>query len=66
MTSEQVEYAAEVISQIEPALIGQEFLEHGERGELLEDQGLAPQQLARVITEAVASRTPELAQEQQA
>ncbi len=46
--------------------IGQEFLEHGERGELLEDQGLAPQQLARVITEAVASRTPELAQEQQA
>ncbi|MGO8980588.1 MAG: 1-deoxy-D-xylulose-5-phosphate synthase [Streptosporangiaceae bacterium] len=46
--------------------IAQQFLEHGERGELLEDQGLTPQQLARVITEAVASRTPELAQEQQA
>ena len=44
----------------------QEFLEHGERNALLEDCGLTPQQLARVITEQVASRTPELAQEQQA
>jgi 1-deoxy-D-xylulose-5-phosphate synthase len=45
--------------------IAQEFLEHGERGELLADQGLEPQQLARVITEMVASRTPELAHERQ-
>ena len=44
----------------------QEFLEHGERNALLEDCGLTPQQLARVITEQVASRSPELAQEQQA
>jgi 1-deoxy-D-xylulose-5-phosphate synthase len=44
----------------------QEFLEHGERADLLERFGLAPQQLARVITEMVASRSPELAQEQQA
>jgi 1-deoxy-D-xylulose-5-phosphate synthase len=43
----------------------QEFLEHGERAELLEDQGLAPQQLARVITEMVARRIPELVPEKQ-
>ncbi|MGO8957542.1 MAG: 1-deoxy-D-xylulose-5-phosphate synthase [Streptosporangiaceae bacterium] len=42
----------------------QEFLEHGERNALLEHCGLTPQQLARVITEQVASRTPELAPEQ--
>jgi 1-deoxy-D-xylulose-5-phosphate synthase len=46
--------------------IAQEFLQHGERPDLLEDLGLAPQQLARVITEMVARRTPELAQEQRA
>jgi len=46
--------------------LAQQFLEHGERGELLEDQGLTPQQLARVITEMVARRTPELVHEQQA
>jgi 1-deoxy-D-xylulose-5-phosphate synthase len=45
--------------------IAQEFLEHGERGALLADQGLEPQQLARVITEMVASRTPELEHERQ-
>jgi 1-deoxy-D-xylulose-5-phosphate synthase len=45
--------------------IAQEFLEHGERGELLADLGLEPQQLARVITEMVASRTPELEHERQ-
>ena len=44
----------------------QEFLPHGERGEILEDCGLTPQQLARVVTELVASRTPELAQDQPA
>jgi 1-deoxy-D-xylulose-5-phosphate synthase len=46
--------------------LAQEFLEHGDRPDLLEDQGLAPQQLARVITEMVARRTPELVPEQQA
>jgi 1-deoxy-D-xylulose-5-phosphate synthase len=44
----------------------QEFLTHGERADLLEDAGLASQHLARVITEMVARRAPELAQEQQA
>ena len=39
----------------------QRFLEQGERGQLLDDLGLAPQHLARAITEAVARRTPELA-----
>lgn len=46
--------------------LAQQFLEHGERGELLEDQGLTPQHLALVITEMVARRTPELAHERQA
>ena len=46
--------------------LAQQFLEHGERGALLEDQGLSPQQLARVITEMVARRTPELVPERQA
>jgi 1-deoxy-D-xylulose-5-phosphate synthase len=45
--------------------IDQQFLEHGERRELLESQGLVPQQLARVITEMVARRTPELVPERQ-
>jgi 1-deoxy-D-xylulose-5-phosphate synthase len=40
--------------------IGQRFLEHGERAELLESQGLTPQQLALAITEMVARRTPDL------
>jgi 1-deoxy-D-xylulose-5-phosphate synthase len=43
----------------------QEFLEHGERSQLLEAQGLTPQHLARQLTEMVASRTPELAGEEQ-
>jgi len=42
----------------------QEFLEHGERGELLDDFGLAPQHLARAITEAVARLTAELTHQQ--
>jgi 1-deoxy-D-xylulose-5-phosphate synthase len=45
--------------------INQQFLEHGERRELLESLGLTPQQLARVITEMVARRTPELVPERQ-
>jgi 1-deoxy-D-xylulose-5-phosphate synthase len=44
----------------------QQFLAHAERGQILEDAGLTPQQLALVITEQVAGRTPELAHEQQA
>jgi 1-deoxy-D-xylulose-5-phosphate synthase len=44
----------------------QEFLEHGERSQILEDMGLAPQQLARAITEAVAQRTLDFAHEQHA
>jgi len=46
--------------------LAQQFLEHGERAELLEDQGLTPQRLARVITGMVARRTPELVNERQA
>jgi 1-deoxy-D-xylulose-5-phosphate synthase len=45
--------------------IAQEFLEHGERPELLDKLGLTPQQLARVITETVARRAPELEPERQ-
>jgi 1-deoxy-D-xylulose-5-phosphate synthase len=44
----------------------QEFLDHGERSQILEDMGLAPQDLARAITEAVAQRTPDFAHEQHA
>jgi len=44
----------------------QEFLDHGDRGQILDDHGLAPQHLARAITEAVARRTPELAHDQTA
>jgi 1-deoxy-D-xylulose-5-phosphate synthase len=44
----------------------QEFLEHGERNDLLADAGLAPQHIARVITELVARRSPSLADHQQA
>jgi 1-deoxy-D-xylulose-5-phosphate synthase len=36
----------------------QQFLSHGTREEVLEEAGLTSQQLARQITEAVASRTP--------
>ena len=39
----------------------QRFLEHGERGKLLDAQGLTSQHLARQITELVARLTPELA-----
>jgi 1-deoxy-D-xylulose-5-phosphate synthase len=40
----------------------QEFLDHGDRGVILDDLGLAPQHLARAITEAVARRTAAFAQ----
>jgi 1-deoxy-D-xylulose-5-phosphate synthase len=39
----------------------QQFLEHGERADILADHGLTPQHLAREITAAVVRRTPELA-----
>jgi len=44
----------------------QQFLEHGDRGALLADAGLDAQHLARLITEAVAHRTPQLAHDPQA
>jgi 1-deoxy-D-xylulose-5-phosphate synthase len=44
----------------------QEFIEHGERAEILADVGLTPQHLAREITEAVARRTPALAHQPRA
>jgi 1-deoxy-D-xylulose-5-phosphate synthase len=44
----------------------QQFLEHGERADLLDDAGLAPQHIARIITELVARRTPSLEHQQQA
>jgi 1-deoxy-D-xylulose-5-phosphate synthase len=37
----------------------QEFLEHGNRADILAAAGLTPQHLARQLTEAVARRTPE-------
>jgi 1-deoxy-D-xylulose-5-phosphate synthase len=43
----------------------QQFLPHGERGEILAEVGLTPQHIARQITEAVALRTPDLAPEPQ-
>jgi 1-deoxy-D-xylulose-5-phosphate synthase len=43
----------------------QHFLEHGERAQVLEAQGLTPQHLARQITEIVAQRAPDLADEGQ-
>jgi 1-deoxy-D-xylulose-5-phosphate synthase len=42
--------------------LDQEFLEHGERGQLLDAQGLTSQHLARRITEIVARRAPDLAE----
>jgi 1-deoxy-D-xylulose-5-phosphate synthase len=45
--------------------LNQAFLEHGERGQLLDAQGLTPQHLARRITELVAGRVPQLADEGQ-
>jgi 1-deoxy-D-xylulose-5-phosphate synthase len=45
--------------------LDQAFLEHGERAQLLDAQGLTPQHLARRITELVAGRVPQLADEDQ-
>ncbi len=46
--------------------LDQRFLEHGERAQVLEAQGLTPQHLARQITETVAKRAPQLAEDQRA
>ncbi len=45
--------------------LDQVFLEHGERAQLLDAQGLTPQHLARQITELVAGRVSQLADESQ-
>ena len=45
--------------------LAQVFLEHGERAQLLDAQGLTPQHLARQITELVACRVSQLADESQ-
>ena len=45
--------------------LDQRFLEHGERAELLDAQGLTAQHLARRITEFVARSSPALADEAQ-
>jgi len=39
----------------------QRFLDHASRDQILDEVGLAPQHLARQITEAVAQLDPELA-----
>jgi 1-deoxy-D-xylulose-5-phosphate synthase len=41
----------------------QRFLDQGERGQILDDLGLAPQHLARAVTEAVARRSADLARD---
>jgi 1-deoxy-D-xylulose-5-phosphate synthase len=38
----------------------QEFLAHGDRGQILDEAGLTPQHVARQITEMVAGRSPDL------
>ncbi len=45
--------------------LAQSFLEHGERAQLLDAQGLTAQHLARKITELVAGRSPAMADEDQ-
>ncbi len=51
----------EISTPVQTFGLPNEFLEHGERGEILAACGLTPQHLAREITAAVARRTPELA-----
>jgi 1-deoxy-D-xylulose-5-phosphate synthase len=56
---------SEVETPVRTFGLDQVFLEHGERGQLLDAQGLTPQHLARRITELVAGRVPQLADEGQ-
>jgi len=51
--------AADVDTPLREFGIAQEFLEHGNRGELLEELGLTPQAIARYAVEAVLSREPQ-------
>ncbi len=51
----------EISTPVQTFGLPQQFLEHGERAEILATHGLTPQHLAREITAAVARRTPELA-----
>jgi 1-deoxy-D-xylulose-5-phosphate synthase len=55
----------EVATPVRTFGIAQQFLGHGERAELLDELGLTPQQLARVITETVARRAVDLEPERQ-
>ncbi|HEY9241835.1 MAG TPA: 1-deoxy-D-xylulose-5-phosphate synthase [Streptosporangiaceae bacterium] len=52
---------ADVRTPVRTFGIPQRFLNHGSRNEVLDEVGLAPQHLARQITEAVARLDPELA-----
>jgi len=52
---------ADVRTPVRTFGIPQRFLDHGSRSEVLDAVGLAPQHLARQITEAVARLDPELA-----
>ncbi|CAA9292912.1 MAG: 1-deoxy-D-xylulose 5-phosphate synthase [uncultured Friedmanniella sp.] len=51
--------AADVATPLREFGIAQEFLEHGNRGELLEELGLTPQAIARFAVEAVLSHEPQ-------
>ncbi|GAA1428532.1 1-deoxy-D-xylulose-5-phosphate synthase [Microlunatus lacustris] len=51
--------AADVDTPLREFGVAQEFLEHGNRGELLEELGLTPQAIARYAVEAVLSREPQ-------
>jgi 1-deoxy-D-xylulose-5-phosphate synthase len=53
--------AADVQTPAKTFGLPERFLDHGKREEVLDEVGLAPQHLARRITEAVAGLTPELA-----
>jgi 1-deoxy-D-xylulose-5-phosphate synthase len=50
---------ADVATPLREFGIAQEFLEHGNRAELLEDLGLTPQAIARYAVESVLSREPQ-------
>jgi 1-deoxy-D-xylulose-5-phosphate synthase len=52
---------ADVRTPVRTFGLPQRFLDHGSRDEVLDEVGLAPQHLARQITEAVARLDPELA-----
>jgi 1-deoxy-D-xylulose-5-phosphate synthase len=51
--------AGDITTPLREFGIAQEFLEHGNRAELLVDQGLTPQAIARYAVEAVLRREPQ-------